>query len=76
MPGPTLVTAADLAPGLDVRTDRGGRGWVVHLGDDGRVAVRFETAQTGPGYQRWVDPRTEDLVLVAPLAADGTEPGH
>lgn len=69
---PTRVTAADLAPGLDVETDRG-RGWVVHLGDDGRVAVRFETAQTGPGYQRWVDPRTEDLRLVGALGPDGRE---
>jgi DNA polymerase-4 len=70
---PTRVTAAALAPGLDVETDRGGRGWVVHLGDDGRVAVRFETAETGPGYQRWVDPRTEDLRLVAALGPDGRE---
>ena len=71
----TTVTAADLAPGLDVETDRGGRGWVVHLGDDGRVAVRFETAQTGPGYQRWVDPRTEDLRRVGALGPDGREAG-
>ncbi|WP_435736933.1 DNA polymerase IV [Cellulosimicrobium sp. PMB13] len=69
--GPVRVVAADVAPGLDVETAAHGRGWVVRVGDDGRVAVRFETARTGPGYQRWVDPETEDLVLVAPLGPDG-----
>jgi len=67
--------AAALAPGLDVQTSRDGRGWVVHLRDDGRVAVRFETAATGPGYQRWVDPEVEELVLVDPLGPDGLELG-
>jgi DNA polymerase-4 len=71
--GPVRATAAALAPGLDVQTSRDGRGWVVHLGDDGRVAVRFETAATGPGYQRWVDPEVEELVLVDPLGPDGLE---
>ncbi|WP_083648976.1 hypothetical protein [Cellulosimicrobium sp. CUA-896] len=65
------ATAAAVAPGLDVRTEADGRGWVVRVGDDGRVAVRFETALSGPGYQRWVDPEAEELVLVPPLGPDG-----
>ncbi|SIQ15649.1 DNA polymerase-4 [Cellulosimicrobium aquatile] len=69
--GPVRATAALLAPGLDVATPADGRGWVVRVGDDGRVAVRFETARTGPGYQRWVDPETEELALVEPLGPDG-----
>jgi DNA polymerase-4 len=69
--GPVHATAAVVAPGLDVQTEADGRGWVVRVGDDGRVAVRFETAHTGPGYQRWVDPEAEELVLVAPLGPDG-----
>jgi DNA polymerase-4 len=69
--GPVAVSARDVAPGLDVRTEADGRGWVVRVGDDGRVAVRFETARTGPGYQRWVDPDAEHLVLVPPLGPDG-----
>ncbi|WP_264031242.1 DNA polymerase IV [Cellulosimicrobium sp. SH8] len=69
--GPVRATAAVVAPGLDVATATDGRGWVVRVGDDGRVAVRFETAQTGPGYQRWVDPNTEDVTLVEPLGPDG-----
>ncbi|MFJ4230796.1 hypothetical protein [Cellulosimicrobium cellulans] len=69
--GPVRTTAALLAPGLDVATPADGRGWVVRVGDDGRVAVRFETARTGPGYQRWVDPEAEELALVEPLGPDG-----
>lgn len=69
--GPVRATAANVAPGLDVTTAVDGRGWVVRVGDDGRVAVRFETARTGPGYQRWVDPDAEDLTLVEPLGPDG-----
>ncbi|WP_454042917.1 DNA polymerase IV [Cellulosimicrobium sp. Marseille-Q8652] len=71
--GPVRATATLVAPGLDVETEADGRGWVVRVGDDGRVAVRFETAQTGPGYQRWVGPEAEDLVLVPPLGPDGEE---
>jgi DNA polymerase IV len=70
-PGARRATAQDVAPGLDVRTEADGRGWVVRVGDDGRVAVRFETARTGPGYQRWVDPDAEELTLVPPLGPDG-----
>ncbi|MGO2178666.1 hypothetical protein, partial [Cellulosimicrobium funkei] len=69
--GRVRATAALLAPGLDVATTADGRGWVVRVGDDGRVAVRFETARTGPGYQRWVDPEAEELALVEPLGPDG-----
>jgi len=68
---PGRTRAADLAPGIDVETERDGRGWVVRVGDDGRVAVRFETARTGPGFQRWVDPDAEGLVVVPPLGPDG-----
>ncbi len=71
MPGPVRATAAVVAPGLDVAAPTDGCGWVVRVGDDGRLAVRFETAQTGPGYQRWVDPDTEDVTLVEPLGPDG-----
>lgn len=71
--GPVRATVATVAPGLDVQTCTDGRGWVVHLGHDGRVAVRFETPATGPGYQRWVDPEVEELVLVPPLGPDGVE---
>lgn len=73
--GPVRATAALLAPGLDVETAADGRGWVVRVGDDGRVAVRFETAQTGPGYQRWIDPAAADLTLVEPLGPDGEPVG-
>jgi len=73
--GPVRATASDVAPGLDVQTAADGRGWVVRVGDDGRVAVRFETTRTGPGYQRWVDPDVEDLVLVPPLGPDGAVVG-
>jgi len=38
-------------PGLDVEHDQHGRGWVWGSGL-GRVTVRFETAQTGPGPVR------------------------
>ena len=69
--GRVRATAALLAPGLDVATTADGRGWVVRVGDDGRGAVRFETARTGPGYQRWVDPEAEELALVEPLGPDG-----
>lgn len=68
---PRRAAVTDVAPGLDVQTAADGRGWVVRIGDDGRVAVRFETARTGPGYQRWVDPEAEELLLVPPLGPDG-----
>ena len=70
-PGPVRATAAAVAPGLDVETAADGRGWVVRVGGDGRIAVRFETARTGPGYQRWIDPDSEELTLVEPLGPDG-----
>lgn len=41
--------------------------------DDGRVAVRFETAATGPGRQIWLDPATEEVELVGALGPDGAE---
>lgn len=31
------------------------------------IAVRFETARTGPGYQHRIDPDSDDLALVEPL---------
>ncbi|MFI2102467.1 DNA polymerase IV [Isoptericola sp. NPDC019693] len=69
--GPVRATAATVVPGLDVETAGDGRGWVVRVGDDGRIAVRFETARTGPGYQRWIDPDSEAVTLVEPLGPDG-----
>ncbi|MET0435127.1 MAG: DNA polymerase IV [Cellulomonas sp.] len=63
----------DAAPGLDVRHPVHGRGWVVKARDDGRVAVRFETAATGPGRQIWLDPATEEVELVGALGPDGAE---
>nr|WP_277344726.1 DNA polymerase IV [Cellulomonas sp. IC4_254] len=63
----------DAAPGLDVRHPTHGRGWVVNTRDDGRVAVRFETAATGPGRQIWLDPVTEEVELVGALGPDGAE---
>ncbi|WP_265520106.1 DNA polymerase IV [Oerskovia flava] len=69
--GPVRATAANVAPGLDVETEADGRGWVVRVGLDRRIATRFETARTGPGYQRWVDPDVESLTLVGPLGPDG-----
>ncbi|MBD5784880.1 DNA polymerase IV [Cellulosimicrobium terreum] len=67
LPGPVRATVENVAPGLDVETAKDGRGWVVRAADDGRIAVRFETALTGPGYQRWVDPDSEELLLVPAL---------
>jgi DNA polymerase-4 len=64
---------ADAAPGLDVRHPEHGRGWVVKARDDGRVAIRFETAATGPGRQRVLDPEAEEIELVGALGPDGTE---
>jgi DNA polymerase-4 len=63
----------DAAPGLDVRHPAHGRGWVVKARDDGRVAVRFETAATGPGRQIVLDPATEEIELVGALGPDGAE---
>lgn len=67
------LRAEDAAPGLDVRHPAHGRGWVVKARDDGRVAVRFETAATGPGRQIWLDPATEEVELVGALGPDGAE---
>nr|WP_277818500.1 DNA polymerase IV [Cellulosimicrobium arenosum] len=72
VPGPVRATVENVAPGLDVETAKDGRGWVVRVRDDGRIAVRFETAQTGPGYQRWVDPESEELLLVPALGPPPT----
>ncbi|MFF1529505.1 DNA polymerase IV [Cellulomonas sp. NPDC058312] len=63
----------DAVPGLDVLHPEHGRGWVVQARDDGRVAIRFETAATGPGRQRVLDPATEDIELVGALGPDGAE---
>lgn len=63
----------DAAPGLDVRHPEHGRGWVVKARDDGRVAIRFETAATGPGRQRVLDPEVEEIELVGALGPDGAE---
>ncbi|WP_159794878.1 DNA polymerase IV [Puerhibacterium puerhi] len=59
----------DCAPGVDLEHPRYGRGWLVRVRDDGRVAVRFETAATGPGRQLNVE--MDELQLVAPLGPDG-----
>ena len=50
-PAPDLRSAAGYRPGADVSHDEHGRGWVWGAGL-GRVTVRFETAQTGPGPVR------------------------
>jgi DNA polymerase-4 len=63
----------DAAPGLDVRHPEHGRGWVVKARDDGRVAIRFETAATGPGRQRVLDPAVEEIELVGAHGPDGVE---
>lgn len=63
----------DAVPGLDVRHPEHGRGWVVKARDDGRVAIRFETAATGPGRQRVIDPEAEHVELVGALGPDGQE---
>jgi DNA polymerase-4 len=63
----------DAAPGLDVQHPEHGRGWVVKARDDGRVAIRFETAATGPGRQRVLDPEVEEIELVGALGPDGAE---
>jgi DNA polymerase-4 len=47
-PGRMDQGAARWSPGLDVVHDAHGRGWVWGSGV-GRVTVRFETAETGPG---------------------------
>ncbi|RMI14286.1 DNA polymerase IV [Cellulomonas triticagri] len=63
----------DAVPGLDVTHPEHGRGWVVRARDDGRVAIRFETAATGPGRQVVVDPEVDHVELVGALGPDGTE---
>ncbi len=56
------------APGMDVRHDEHGQGWVWGSGV-GRVTVRFETAETGPGPVRTFttdDPALRPLPPVTP----------
>jgi DNA polymerase IV len=71
-----LTRARPWAPGADVEHTEHGRGWVWGSGI-GRVTVRFETAETGPGPVRtfrtddpaltpWRPPEPEDQPLSAP----------
>jgi DNA polymerase-4 len=60
------------APGMDVTHAEHGRGWVWGSGV-GRVTVRFETAETGPGPVRTFradDPALTHWRIPAPPAAD------
>lgn len=57
---------AQWPPGADVEHDRYGRGWVWGAGR-GRVTVRFESWQTGPGPVRTVAADDPELHRSAPL---------
>lgn len=54
------------APGLDVEHEVHGRGWIWGSGL-GRVTVRFETWQTGPGPVRTFSTEDPSLIRVEPL---------
>jgi DNA polymerase-4 len=59
-------------PGMDVVHAEHGQGWVWGSGV-GRVTVRFETAETGPGPVRTF--RADDPALTAlPLPSDDDQP--
>ncbi|MBC3191248.1 DNA polymerase IV [Pseudonocardia sp. C8] len=72
-PGPTRP---DRAPdpnrpwraGDDVHHPGHGHGWVQGAGH-GRVTIRFETAQTGPGPSRTLDAADPDLTRADPLGS-------
>ena len=71
-PGPTLRTHGHRwAPGMDVEHSRHGAGWVWGSGL-GRVTVRFETAQTGPGPVRTFAADDPDLRRREIVTADAT----
>ena len=57
------------APGMDVAHDEHGRGWVWGSGV-GRVTVRFETAETGPGPVRTFAADDPALTAIRPPVAD------
>ncbi len=57
------------APGMDVEHSRHGRGWVWGSGI-GRVTVRFETAETGPGPVRTFRADDPDLRPVPSAPAE------
>lgn len=54
------------SPGLDVEHEVHGRGWIWGSGL-GRVTVRFETWQTGPGPVRTFSTEDPSLIRVEPL---------
>ncbi|MER7070925.1 DNA polymerase IV [Terrabacter sp. NPDC000476] len=62
---PAPLTLHTVAVGLDVEHPEHGAGWVVRS-EDGRVTVRFEGPDTGPGPERTFDIRRELLLRVAP----------
>ena len=62
--------AADGHPGMDVVHDEHGQGWVWGAGV-GRVTVRFETAETGPGRVRTFTADDPALQALRPPAAEG-----
>lgn len=60
------VAAHHWYPGNDVVHDTYGRGWVWGAGL-GRVTIRFETAETGPGPVRTLHAADPDLAPYSPL---------
>ncbi|MGN6575759.1 MAG: DNA polymerase IV [Nocardioides sp.] len=71
-----LTRGRQWAPGMDVEHAEHGRGWVWGSGV-GRVTVRFETAETGPGPVRTFradDPALTAWRLPAPAADDEVAP--
>lgn len=60
------LTTGRAAPGLDVEHPEHGRGWIVAVREH-QVAVRFETATSGPGVQRVFVTADAPLTLVGAL---------
>lgn len=66
-PPPVVATGlAPWRPGLDVRHDEYGHGWVQGAGHD-VVTVRFETRSTGPGPARTFAGDDEHLAVADPM---------
>nr|WP_269320096.1 DNA polymerase IV [Rhodococcus sp. UNC23MFCrub1.1] len=66
---PAPVVTSDVLlwrPGLDVRHDEYGHGWVQGAGHD-VVTVRFETRSTGPGVARTFSGDDEHLAVADPM---------
>jgi DNA polymerase-4 len=67
-----ITRARQWAPGMDVLHAQHGPGWVWGSGV-GRVTVRFETAETGPGPVRTFRVDDPDLVVLPPGRYDDPE---